>query len=149
MIKDSITVKGYVSLVLTDSNGNIKEQHKDNLVVNSGLAHIISRLKDTTSAAMSYIAIGQGATVPSVSQTSLVSEIHRVSSVSTIVTTNIANDSLQYAASFGPGIANGVIREAGIFNDPTAGTMLSRVSFGDITKSAGDTLTITWKIVIS
>jgi hypothetical protein len=150
MLTDKIKATGQVSFVLTDENGNIKEQQDHNLVVDSGLAFIVSRMKDTTQGAMSHMAVGTGTTAASDAQTALVTESARVAFDSTtLVTTTVANDSIQYVATFNPGVGTAAITEAGLFNAASAGTMLARTVFAVINKGALDTLTITWKITVA
>jgi hypothetical protein len=150
MINDSIKSNGIVSFVLTDEFGNVKQQEEHNLVVASGLAYLISRAKDATAAAVSHMAVGTGTTAASSGQTALVTESTRVTlSSTTIVTTNVANDAIQYVATFGAGSGAGALTEAGLFNAVSAGTMVARTVFGVINKGALDTLTITWKITLS
>jgi hypothetical protein len=150
MINDSIKSNGIVSFVLTDEFGNVKQQEEHNLVVASGLAYLISRAKDATAAAVSHMAVGTGTTAASSGQTALVTESTRVTlSSTTIVTTNVANDAIQYVATFGAGSGTGALTEAGLFNAVSAGTMVARTVFGVINKGALDTLTITWKITLS
>ena len=150
MFKEKIRATGQVSFVLTDENGNIKQQDSKNLVVSSGLAFIVSRMIDTSSAVMSHMAIGTGTTVASAPQTALEAESARVTlTSSTIVTTTVANDSAQYIATFGPGIGTAAITEAGIFNADSAGAMLARTVFPVINKGALDTLTLTWKVTVA
>ena len=67
----------------------------------------------------------------------------------TIVTTSVTNDSIQYVATFPAGTATAGLQEAGIFNASSAGTMLCRTVFAVINKGALDTLTITWKITVA
>ncbi len=149
MFKDDIKAKGTLVLELRDWAGNIKEQHEENLVVSVGLAFIASRMKDTSAAVMSHMAIGTGNTAAAANQTALVAENGRVALGSTtIVTTNVANDSVEYQAVFPSGTGTGALTEAGLFNAGAAGTMLSRTVFSVINKGALDTLTITWKITI-
>lgn len=150
MLVENIKAKGVVNFVLTDANGNIKEQVEQNLVVNSGLAYIASRMKDTTSGVMTHMAVGTGTTAAAAGQTALVSEAARVTLTSTtIVTTNVTDDAIQYIATFGAGTGTGAITEAGLFNDSTAGSMLCRTAFAVINKDVNDTLTITWKVTIA
>ena len=150
MLVENFCAKGLVTFVLTDENGNIKEQQDHNLVVNSGLAHIISRLQGTTQAVCSHMALGTGTTAAAATQTALVAESARVALTSTtIVTTTVANDSIQYVATFNPGTATAAITEAGLFNAASAGTMIARTVFPVINKGALDTLTITWKITVA
>lgn len=150
MFDEKIKATGQVSFVLTDENGNIKQQDSKNLVVDPGLAFIASRMVGTTSAVMSHMAIGTGTTAAADAQTALVTESARVAlTSSTVVTTTVANDSVQYVATFGPGVGTAAITEAGIFNAASAGTMLARTVFAVINKGALDTLTLTWKVTVA
>jgi len=150
MLQDNIKTKGTLSLVLTDENGNVKQQDEHNLVVSTGLAYIASRMKDATATAMSHMAVGAGATAAAAANAALGSELGRVGLTSTtIVTTSVANDAVQYVATFAAGTGTGAITEAGIFNDAVTGTMLCRTVFAVINKGALDTLTITWKVTVA
>ena len=149
MQNESILAKGTLQLVLTDEFGNVKQQEETNLVVNLGLAFIASRIKDATATAMSHMAIGTGTTAAAATQTALVTEVARVALASTtIVTTNVANDAVQFQATFGAGTGTGAITEAGLLNAASSGTMLSRSVFSAVNKGANDTLTVTWKLTI-
>jgi hypothetical protein len=150
MFDEKIKATGQVYFVLTDENGNIKQQDSKNLVVDPGLAFIASRMIGTTAAVMSHMAIGTGTTAAADAQTALVTESARVAlTSSTVVTTTVANDSVQYVATFGPGVGTAAITEAGIFNAASAGTMLARTVFAVINKGALDTLTLTWKVTVA
>ena len=150
MFSEKIRATGQVSFVLTDENGNVKQQDSKNLVVNPGLAFIVSRMIGTTAAVMSHMAVGTGTTAAAAAQTALVTESARVAlTSSTQVTTTVANDSVQYVATFGPGVATAAITEAGLFNANAAGTMLARTVFPVINKGALDTLTLTWKVTVA
>lgn len=149
MIAENIKATGLVSFVLTDEQGNVKQNIKENLVVNTGLAHIAGRLYDSPTA-MSHIAVGTGTTAAAAADSALGTEVARVGLDSaTNVTTNVTNDTIQYIATFAPGTGTAALTEAGIFNDPTTGTMLARTVFPVINKGAGDTLTITWKVTVA
>lgn len=150
MVSEKISAKGVLLLTLTDENGNLKEQHEENLVVTTGLAFIASRMKDATATAMTHIAVGTNNTAASAAQTALITEAARAALTSTtIVTTTVANDTIQYVATFAAGIGTGALVEAGIFNAGTGGTMLSRSVFSVINKGASDVLTITWKVTLA
>ncbi len=149
-MQENVKAKGTLTLVLTDAEGNVKEQQEQNLVVSAGLAFIASRMKDATATAMSHMAIGTNASAASAAQTTLITEIARVAlTSSTIVTTTVTNDSIQYVASFGPTVGTGAIAEAGLLNASTAGTLLARTVFSVINKGAADTLAITWKVSLA
>jgi hypothetical protein len=151
MVNDSIKAKGTLQLVLIDENGNIKQQDEHNLVVSAGLAYIASRMRDATAGVMSHMAVGTGTTAAAGAQTALVTQLsNRVSLDSTtLVTTTVANDTVQYVATFGAGVSTGAITEAGIFNASTSGTMLCRTVFAVINKGALDTLVITWRVAVA
>ena len=150
-INDFTKVRGDLHIVLRDEHGNIKEDRLEtNLVVNTGLAFITSRMYDGTTGVMSHMGVGSGSTAAAGTQSALVTELGRSALYSTTrVTTTVSNDAIQYVATFGAGVGTGSLQEAGILNAASAGTMLSRVIFGVITKGAADTLTITWKVTIA
>jgi hypothetical protein len=142
---DFLTAKGTLGIVLTDENGNLKQElNVTNLVVDTGLAYIASRMKDATATAMTHMAIGSGTTDPAAGDTALQTQLGRVSLTSTTVT----NNSVAYIASFAAGTGTGAVTEAGIFNASSAGTMLCRTEFAVINKAAGDSMTITWTVTV-
>lgn len=151
MVNDGIKAKGVLQLTLIDENGNIKQQDEHNLVVNTGLAYIASRIKDATAGTMTHMGVGTGSAPAAAADTALgIALGARVGLDSTtIVTTTATNDSVQYIATFGAGVSTGAITEAGIFNNVTAGTMLCRTVFAVINKGALDTLVITWKVTVA
>lgn len=139
--------KGVLNIVLRDETGAIKEDVTvENLVVDTGLAYIASRMKDTTLGAMTHMAVGSGTTNPAAGDTALETQLgSRVSLTSTTVTAN----AIEYVATFGAGVGTGAVTEAGIFNASTSGTMLCRTEFAVINKGASDSMTITWTVTIS
>ena len=142
---DFLTAKGTLGIVLTDENGNLKQElNVTNLVVDTGLAYIASRMKDATATAMTHMAIGSGTTDPAPADTALQTQLGRVSLTSTTVTGN----SVAYIASFAAGTGTGAVTEAGIFNASSGGTMLCRTEFAVINKAAGDSMTITWTVTV-
>ena len=146
MFNSNISVKGNLKVVVTDSNGVVKDKREiNNLVVSSGLAFIASRMKDTTDDAMSYMAIGTGTTAAAAGDTTLGTELDRNALTSTTVSDNVTT----YVASWAAGDGTGAITEAGIFNADSSGTMLARTVFDVVNKGANDSLTVTWSITIS
>lgn len=143
--KDFLTAKGALSIVVKDSNGDLKQElNVTNLVVDTGLAYIASRMKDTSATAMSHMAIGSGTNDPAAGDTALQTELGRVGLTSTTVT----NNSVAYVASFPAGTGTGAVTEAGILNASSGGTMLCRTEFAVINKAAGDSMTITWTVTV-
>jgi hypothetical protein len=146
MLQDSIKVTGDLKIVVTGPDGKVKEEQEfKNLVVTTGKNFIASRMKDTTDAAMSHMAIGTGTTAAAAGDTALGTEAGRVSLTSTTVTTN----SVAYVATFPAGTGTGAITEAGILNASSSGTLLCRTVFSVINKGAADTLGITWTVTVN
>ena len=151
MFNDAIKMTGNLKLVLTDENGNIKQEEEvKNLVVTVGKNFIASSMAKTTTnspAAMTHMEVGTSSTAAAVGDTTLVAAVasSRTSLTSTTVTTN----SVAYVCSFGAGVGTGALTEAGIFNAASAGTMLCRTVFSVINKGAADTLGITWTVTVN
>lgn len=144
--KDSSKVTGSVNVVVRGEDGAVKQEFTvPNLVVDSGLAFIASRMKDATATAMSHMAVGTDNTAADAGDTTLGTEIARVALTSTTVTDN----AVAYVASYPAGTGTGALTEAGIFNDVAAGTMLCRTVFAVINKGAADSMTVTWTVTIS
>ena len=145
-MKDSLKLTGAVSLVLRDKDGNVKQtKEAKNLIVDTGLNFICDRMKDDETA-MTHMALGSGTTAAAAGDTALGSQLgSRVSLTSSTVTDN----QIVYLCSFPAGSGTGAVTEAGIFNAASAGTMLCRVVFSTVNKSADDTLQITWTISLS
>jgi len=145
-MKDSLKLTGAVSLVLRDKDGNVKQtKEAKNLIVDTGLNFICDRMKDDETA-MTHMALGSGTTAAAAGDTALGSQLgSRVSLTSSTVTDN----QIVYVCSFPAGSGTGAVTEAGIFNAASAGTMLCRVVFSTVNKSADDTLQITWTIQLS
>jgi len=146
-LNDLLKIKGRVSIVLKDKDGNVKETREiDNLVVDSGLDYIASRMKDATATAMTHMALGSGSTAAAAGDTDLGSIL---GSRQTLTSTTATDNTVVYVASFGAGSATGAVTEAGIFNASSGGSMLCRTVFSVVNKAAGDTMSVTWTITIS
>ena len=143
---DETKATGKLTVEIKDKHGNVKETREvKNLVVDTGLAFIASRMKDATATAMSHMGIGTGNTAAAASDTALGTEAARVSLTSTTVTSN----AVAYVASFAAGTGTGAITEAGILNAASGGTLLCRTVFSVVNKGASDSMTITWTVTIS
>jgi len=147
LIENLKGAKGVLNIVLRDESGAVKEDVTvENLVVDTGLAYIASRMQGTSASVMSHMAVGSGTTNPAAGDTQLESQLgSRVALTSTTVTDN----AVEYVATFGAGTGTGAVTEAGIFNASSSGTMLCRTEFAVINKGASDSMTITWTVTIS
>lgn len=138
-----IKMIGRIQYNLTNQDGEtIASGDVPNLVVTTGTELIANLLGGNSATLMSHMAVGTGSAAPTTSQTALVAEIGRVA----IATTVVSNSTVQYTAVFPPGVGTGTIAEAGLFNAPTSGVMLSRSNSISVIKGAGDTLNVVWTI---
>ena len=141
MLSDDLKMKGHLTIAL---NGETVFD-VPNLVVTTGKNFVASRIKDTTSAAMSHMGIGTSSTAAVAGDIGLGAEAARVALTSTTVTNNV----VAYVASFPAGTGTGAITEAGLFNANTVGTMFCRTTFAVVNKGASDSMTITWSVTVS
>lgn len=145
MIQETVKATGALQIKLYGPDGKLKqEQNVKNLVVTTGKGYIAGRMVGTPTA-MSHMAIGSGTADPAVGDTTLGTELGRVS-----LTSGAASGAVvTYVASFGAGTGTGAVTEAGIFNAGSAGTMLCRTEFAVVNKGADDSLSITWTVTVS
>jgi len=158
--KDAIQVSGALSIILTDTlTGKLREErYVPNLVVTAGKSYIASRMVGISSNVMSHMAIGTGGAAELVTNTQLDQElttaIHTNYSRAVLSVFTASNNVVTASANFpannpsAPAGTGAVLKEAGIFNAGTSGTMLCRTTFPIVTKLPADALTITWTITI-
>jgi hypothetical protein len=150
MINENLKLSGQLNIVLKDKTGKVKETREEkNLVVNTGLAYIVSRMKDTTKGAMSHMALGSGTTAAAAGQTDLVSILGSRETLDSTTITGTNNEKVQYVCGFEAGDGTGAVTEAGLFNASSSGDMLCRTVFSVVNKAADDTMTVTWTITLS
>ena len=141
MINDGLKMTGAVAIAL---NGEVV-QEIPNLVVTAGKNFVASRMKDTTKAAMTHMAIGTNSTTAAVGQTALSAEVAR----GALTSTTVSNNTIAYVETFAAGTGTGAIVEAGVFNASSSGDMLCRTVFAVVNKGSADAMTITWTITVS
>lgn len=145
MIQETVQATGTLQIKLYGPDGQLKqEQNVPNLVVTTGRGYIAGRMVGTPTA-MSHMAIGSGTVAPAVGDTTLGTELGRVSLTSSVAAAAVVT----YIASFGAGVGTGAVTEAGLFNAGSAGTMLCRTTYAVVNKGADDSLSITWTITVS
>jgi hypothetical protein len=143
--QDQIKASGSLLVVLTKPSGEKEEYSFKNLVVNVGKDFVASRMVGTASAVMSHMAIGSGVTAAAGGDTTLGTELGRVSLAGSSATNNVVT----YTATFPAGTGTGAVTEAGIFNDGTTGTMLCRTVFAVVNKGVDDAMSVTWTVTVS
>ena len=141
MISDDLKLTGNLTIAVNDE---IVQETK-NLVVTAGKNFVASRMKDTTKAAMTHMAVGTGTTAAAAGNTTLVSETDRNALTSTTVT----NNEIAYVCTWAAGDATAALTEAGIFNASSGGDMLCRTVFSVVNNGASDSMTITWTVTVS
>jgi hypothetical protein len=143
-------MRGDVDIVLKRSDGSIKEKREiKNLVVNTGLAYIISRMVGTAKNVMSHMGVGSSTTAAAAGNTALGSALGSRVSLDSTTIAGSNNEKVVYVATFGAGAGTGAVTEAGTFNASTSGDMLCRTVFAVVNKAADDTMEITWTITLS
>jgi hypothetical protein len=166
-----VELGGSLSIIVTDTTTNTikQELYVPNAVVFTGKIFIASRVVGTSSTVMSHMGIGTDSTsVDAGTTTSLLGNqalgaeltvtpggYTNYSRAALGTATNNSSNVVTYSANFAannpsaPAAPTGaVLREAGIFNALTGGTMLCRTTFPIVTKLPADALTITWTVTI-
>ena len=147
---EKLKMQGRLTIVLKDENGVVKDVREvKNLVVNTGLGHITTRMLGTTQGVMSHMALGSGATAANATDTTLGSQLGSRKVFDSVTQSGSSNESIVYVTTFNAGEATGAVTEAGIFNASTSGVMLCRTVFAVVNKGASDTLQITWTVTLS
>jgi hypothetical protein len=150
-MKDRLKITGAVEIVLTDENGYpVDTRLINNLVVNSGLDFIGSRMLDNTTSVMSFMGLGSDNTASTSTDTDLGALVGDREELTTAVYSFTQSEAkITYRATFEAGDATGDLSEAAIFNSSTGGTMLCRTTFDTLTKPAESELSVTWVISLS
>jgi hypothetical protein len=149
MINENLKLSGQLNIVLKDKAGNVKETREvKNLVVDTGLAFIASRMTGTSKAVMSHMALGSSTTAAAAGQTDLVSVLGSREALDSTTLTG-SNKAVAYVSSFEAGDGTGAVTEAGVFNASSGGDMLCRTVFSVVNKGADDVMSITWTITLA
>ena len=141
--KDTVALTGKLTISLND----VIVQELKNLVVTAGKGWIASRMQGVTMDIMSHMAIGTGSTAAVVANTALETELVR--GALSVSGGTVVGAMITFEETYAAGVGTGAITEAGIFNDPTTGTMLARTVFATVNKGAADVMTISWDVTIS
>ena len=141
MLQDSLKMTGHLAIAINDE----VVQEVPNLVVTAGKGYVASRMKDTTQAAMSHMAIGTGTTAAAVANTALVSEVDRNS----LTSTTVSGSTITFVATYCAGEGTGAITEAALLNASSSGTMLCRTVYAVVNKGSQDSMTVTWSVTVS
>lgn len=118
------------------------------VITNAGLA-LMANLGIGSGTEFGYLAYGSDDTAAAVTDTALGSETDREAATTSRVTTSVTNDTMRFTKTFAITGAT-TVKEVGIFNDATAGTMLARYVLGTARSlSDGDSYVVTFDIPLS
>lgn len=120
------------------------------VVTTAGKAAVVERMGGLAStAAFTYLALGTLGTTAVEADTALGAEIVDSGLERALITpTNTTSNILEFVNTW---TASGtkILRECGVFNHASAGTMLAHSDFSDITVDAGDSIQITYRVTVS
>lgn len=134
-----LKIHGHMEIKLYKPDGTVIARRKDNIIVNAGFTFICDALGNAGArpAVLSHIAIGTDPTATDVSQTALLAEIFRKAATFSKPAVN----QFQLDVLFSEGEGTGTLREAGVFNASSGGTLFDRVVYSPLIKAADDVIT--------
>lgn len=146
--QDAFEARGDWTFTIFRENGDVEAITRKNLIVNVGYDFICDAIGKAASRpnVMSYIAVGTGTTAPAAADTTLQTELTRISAT---YTHTAGTKTFKVAATFGAGVGTGAITEAAILNAAAAGIMLNRVTFPVMNKGASDTIVAEFTFTLS
>lgn len=143
--RDGLKVRGEVTFKAKSPNGVTRVMKFKNLVGNYGTSLMATLLSGGANIQVNQIAVGTDATPEAVTDTGLGAELYR-KGASVVLGTGVDANKVTFEATWSAGAAAGTLREAGLFDDPTAGNMFSRTTFADLVVGPADTLIATWVV---
>ena len=145
--KETVGVRGFMQAVLRRKDGSVMYHAQPNLIVNGGWDLLCNVLGlNSQPSDLTHIAVGTGTTAAAAAQTTLVTELARLTAT---YAHTAGTMSCTFTRNFGAGQGTGALTEAGLFNAASAGTMFNRVVFDVVNKQAGDTLAMTFTITFA
>ncbi len=136
---------GIVTTLKTHPSNPPELQQYKNTIVNVGLAFICERLLDNNKTPMSHMAVGGSNVSTQMIMSTLTAEINR----RPFQTSSASGNKLQYTTAWPAGVLTGkTVKEIGLFNAATNGTMLSRVICCNETFTALNGFNVVWEILV-
>ena len=151
-ITDNIQIRGELVLTFTNAVTGKKRVYKyGNLITTVGKESIADGLRGNETnnkGIITYCAVGTNDTAPGIGDTTLGTEIERKQ----IAVRSATNNQALFETFYNTSEGNGTLKEAGLFGDDASasvdsGTLFAKVAI-DRTKSASDTLSLAWTIII-
>lgn len=152
-MNDAIPMTGRVIVEIHDAaTGKLKSRDVlHNLFVTAGKNSVADALRGNVAnnkGQVTHCAVGTGTNVPALGDVALQAEIYRKAVSVRTSSGRVAT----FKTFFNQNEANGTLKEAGLFGDlattvPNSGTLFARLNINR-TKSASDTLTLTWAVTV-
>jgi hypothetical protein len=122
------------------------------MIVTDGVQLLADFMTGSSPNAIDWIGVGYGTgagTAAAESQTDLqgATKVRRQISTNSGTRTTVASGTdiiARFSVNFPAGVATGSWEESGIFNHASAGDMFCRQTFGAISKTASDAITVQW-----
>jgi len=148
-MNEEISVQGIVRFDVYDIDGNhTRTIEKNNLITSAGKNYFVKKIIDEPSvvgSSIAEIAVGDGSTAPTVSDTDLESEIGRVEIDSISASTNVG----EFFTQLPIGVGTGTIQEAGLYTSDSTPILISRIVLtSPFNKGANEAVTISWRFKI-
>jgi hypothetical protein len=152
LLEDSLPVPtGMVRVTIRDAKtGEIKSDDlTKNMFVTAGKNGVAAGLiQEASKGFITYCAVGTNTTAPALADTKLGTELYR----KLISVRSRSGNVSTFQTFFTTAEANGTLKEAGLFGDAATGTVDSGTLYCHLainrTKSASDTLTLSWAVTI-
>ena len=160
-VEHTKVLEGHLQIIVKDSDGNVKQVvDKQNLIVGEGIKTVwdlsfldINNNGNATDAKFGFIGIGDGNTVPAITDTGLQTPITTCAKVEDTTVTGGGTNALTWAyvsVQFsGATCASTTVSEAVLTNSLSGGEVLARQTFADINLGASDTLTVNWNVTLA
>lgn len=137
-------IKSEVTFTLRNSEGEITSHRTINTICDVGHEWIADKVSHNNEEQMLWMAIGDTSGGKTAASTTLQNELIRRSSSFEHLAGADAKK-VRYVGYYEAGVATTTLKEAALFNDATAGTILAYTEFSQV-KAADEDLTITWDI---
>jgi hypothetical protein len=149
---NTLKIKGFVELKQVRNGKVIKVFKGKNIITNAGKAQMALLAGDATAVPFTYLAVGSSATAVAATDTTLTTEITnhglaRTTATVSRTTTTVTNDTLKLTYTWTVTTPGGdVIREVGIFNASSGGTLLGHKLTTAMTVATDDQIIMTYNI---
>ncbi len=153
-IPDNLHIKGGINIFINDALTGLLKEHDfiKNMFVTTGKNSIAAVLRGTANkGVVTYCATGTSSVAPALSNTQLGTELAR-KLIATREPSDSADNASIFTTFYNTTESIGTIRELGLFGDlatatANSGTLYARAATNRV-KSASDTLTIEWTLLI-